>query len=471
MNGTFIIIVIILILLVWLLYGPLTEGLFDLLQNRAVYHGRGTTRTVTLTFDDGPDPQYTPQLLDLLKQHEAKAVFFVLGKKAQAHPELIRRIQQEGHRLGNHTYHHVNTWFITPWRLRAEVQETNHILEEITGEKVRYFRPPWGRLNSWSFPITRRLGMETILWSLVAKDWRQGDQQANIVARLTSGMANGSIVLLHDAGDADGAPHNTVHALEKLLPRLNTLGLSCTFDALDQGVQQLHEPIFQYTRISQRFIIPLWLLWERLFDHLYHVYPLSKLFRLSVVPWRFGTKQTNFSLTPQEIIAQGARETAATHITPSDATAWATQMICIENGSPMVELHVQNVTLQEFVHIESPERMAVYSLKVVRESLHYVAQSLLFDERFSTAKGIFGMTLLHRGMDRLGFHVEEVEPTLMNRWVTKILVFIMVLYHPQGRKRLHTGSQTMRPKLIWMTKEELVQRYYQGELPTDRMGG
>ena len=483
---TLAIILVIILIILWAVYGPITEGILDLFRIRSVYHGNETTRNVTLTFDDGPDPRYTPQLLALLKKHEAKAVFFVIGKKAKAHPELIRQILDEGHRIGNHTYHHVNSWFIPPWRLKNEILATNQVLEAITGEPVRYFRSPWGRLTMWTHHFTKQLGMVTVLYSHVAKDWRRDQRPEDLYARVAGSIGGGAIVLLHDGGGAEGAPDNTLKALETLLPHLKKIGLSCNFDAIDQGVKQLQAPKFQYTRASQRIIIPLWLIWERYFDHKYHVYPMSRLFRLSVVPWRFGHREVHYAPDAVEgttsgaafarltdtttVAAQSAVEAAATQPTRpvmepgmDKATAQQALTLRIESGMPMVEIHMQNSTLQEFVHIESPERMAVYSIKVFRDSMHDVAHALIFDERFQGAKGVFGMTLLHRGVDRLGFHLEEVEPTPMNRWVTKLLVFIMVMYHPQGRKRLDKGRQEMRPKLVWMTREELIGRYYKGE--------
>ncbi len=478
---TLAIILVIILIILWAVYGPITEGILDLFRIRSVYHGNETTRNITLTFDDGPDPRYTPQLLALLKKYEAKAVFFVIGEKAKAHPDLIRQILDEGHRIGNHTYHHVNSWFVPPWRLKKEIMATNQVIEAITGEPVRYFRSPWGRLTMWTHHFTKQLGMVTVLYSHVAKDWRRNQRPEDLYARVAGSIGGGAIVLLHDGGGAEGAPDNTLKAMETLLPHLKKIGLSCHFDAIDQGVKQLQEPKFQYTRASQRIIIPLWLIWERYFDHKYHVYPMSRLFRLSVVPWRFGHREVRYAPTSASAnaatssAAQGAVEAAATQ--PSipaqepDSGEVASQQplsLRIESGSPMVEIHTQNITLQEFVHIESPERMAVYSLKVFRDSMHDVAHALIFDERFQEAKGVFGMTLLHRGVDRLGFHLEEVEPTPMNRWVTKLLVFIMVMYHPQGRKRLDKGRQEMRPKLVWMTREELIGRYYKGEVPLRR---
>ncbi len=509
------IVIIALCIVAWLIYGPLTEWLLDLFELRSVYHGDVTRCAITLTFDDGPDPAYTPRLLALLKEYRVPAVFFVVGEKALAHPELIRQIHDEGHRIGSHTYRHRNSWLTPPWRLAAELAKTNRILENITGEKVQYFRPPWGRLTLWTHALCRRLGMTTVLWSLAAKDWRTNERPDTLVRRLASEIGNGAIVLLHDASGTVGAPERMLEALRLWLPRLRESGLTCSLDPIDDGAAGVLEPAFRYTRVSQRLIIPLWLVWERYFNRKYHVYPLTRLFRMSVVPWHYGERQaavgsasgaasgaapgtapgTAPGATSGATFGSGRRETAraskpldarmtaeAEWLQGADEAAAATSnrlaggsatdvappnsnvhpgagWVAIKNGDPMVELHMQNATLQEFVHIESPERMAVYSLRVLRESLRDVARLLLVDDRFQAVKGVFGMTLLHVGAERMGFHMEDVEPTLMNRWVSGLLVFLMVLYHPQGRKRLHSGLHGLRPKLVWMTREELLARY------------
>lgn len=452
-------IIVLIIILAWVITGPLTEGIMDFLLLRVVYHGSRTGRSITLTFDDGPDPEYTPKLLELLRKYQVTAIFFVVGQKAKQHPDLIRAMVRDGHLVGSHTYSHVNAWFVTPWQIAREIKRTNRILEGITGMPIRYFRPPWGRLTLFELAVAQSLGMATVIWSLAAKDWRIKQSEDELFERLSRRISNGDIVLLHDAGTRPEAPNHTLNVLARLLPRLQEIGFTCSLAALEYGAKRLHEPHFRYARFSQHLLIPVWSLWERLFNRLYRVYPMSRLFRLSMVKWHFGTRELTVPSAVLESITDAAREAAAA-LNLNEQEKNTGQPIVLENGMPMAELHMQNDTLQEFVHIESPERMAVYSLKVLRDSLHHVAQALLFDERFQEARGIFGMTLMHRGADRLGFHVEEVPPTFGNKSVMRLLLFIMILYHPQGRKRLHQGLQEMRPKLVWMTREELLARYY-----------
>ena len=102
---------------------------------------------VALTFDDGPDPIFTPRILDILAQFDARATFFVIGKRAEQHPEIIRAIAAAGHEIGNHTYTHRPLWLLPPRQTRQEIDRCTHVLTTILGEPPRYFRPPWGQSN------------------------------------------------------------------------------------------------------------------------------------------------------------------------------------------------------------------------------------------------------------------------------------------------------------------------------------
>lgn len=106
---------------------------------------RGIGRTdYGLTFDDGPDPHYTPLLLDLLKRYDAKATFFVVGSHAERHPEIIKRMHDEGHLIGIHNYVHKTNWLMRPATVRKQIDRTDEIIFSITGERSTYYRPPWG---------------------------------------------------------------------------------------------------------------------------------------------------------------------------------------------------------------------------------------------------------------------------------------------------------------------------------------
>lgn len=479
-------VLVLVILVLFVLYGPLAELFFHFLHMGSVTRGSELARELSLTFDDGPDPVYTPALLQLLSEHDAKAVFFLVGQKVRQHPELVRQIHAQGHVIGNHTEHHKNGWFVTPWTMRREIAAASEAISAITGERVLYFRPPWGRFNLWQRRYLARVGMTPVLWTFAGKDWRAGEQAKAIEQILLAKAQSGGIVLLHDSGGAPGAPGQTIKALRSAIPRLQAMGFSLTTQPVTLARQAEIRRKGSFPRLSQRIIHPIWRRWDQLFDIIYRVYPMSRMFRLSVVDWRFGRRVAEEGLL-QDSGAQAvaphaahdvapqpsaAREAAATlapapaidgadHTTRLTAQAAVREQpkVLLDNGMPLVELHLQNLALQELVKISPPEKMAIRGLREVRDSLREVALSLVFDDRYRKAHGVFGMTMIHRGMEKLGFHVEDVPPTLFNRWVTVLLTWIMVLYHPEGRLRLRHGLEEMHPRLMWMTRDELLARY------------
>lgn len=431
----------------FLVYGPLPELWLRGFGLGAAYRGDDLVQELAFTFDDGPDPDYTPALLDLLDRHGAKAVFFVVGKQARKNPELLREIRRRGHEIGNHTANHVNSWFVSPVRLRREILATSAAVEAATGEPTRYFRPPWGRLNLFSLAVARRTGHEIVLWTFDAGDWKPGDRAGEVAAAITERIQNGAIVLLHDFGRAPGVPENTLCALEALLPKLDQLDFACTVTPV---TRPLHIGLFGSGKRSQREKLAhaILLVWERLFNRMYGVYPMTRIFRMGHGHWHFGERLTDALPTPAD--------EAATQVA-------ATREPILADGLPMIELHLQNRALREFAELGTPEKIAVRSLKVARDSLHRLARIVAVDDRWRQARGVFGISIMHKGMERLGFHVEPVEDTFGNRWTTFLLRGILTLGHPLGRERLRHGRGDLAPRLMWMTRETLLARYLSGE--------
>ena len=169
------------VLLFDIVAGLLFLGLFGL-QSRSVAADSGMVRTVeggdiletedvkkiAITFDDGPHPSYTAQLLDGLKERGIHATFFVTGEHAELHPDIIERMFEEGHLIGNHTYSHIQLTKNNREKFRDELIKTNEILKEITGEEVQYVRPPYG---SWDKSFEKELNMFPVLWTVDPLDW------------------------------------------------------------------------------------------------------------------------------------------------------------------------------------------------------------------------------------------------------------------------------------------------------------
>lgn len=152
------------------------------------------TPKIAITFDDGPDPHCTEQLLDGLKERGAKASFFVMGKQAEAYPELIRRMQEEGHLIGNHTYSHIQLGKNNREIFKEELIKTNEVLRGITGEEPQYVRPPYG---SWDKNFETELTMFPVLWTIDPMDWCSSDVDG-IVRKVTEKAEENAVILMHD---------------------------------------------------------------------------------------------------------------------------------------------------------------------------------------------------------------------------------------------------------------------------------
>ncbi|WP_217145611.1 polysaccharide deacetylase family protein [Streptomyces sp. AC627_RSS907] len=184
--------------------------------------GRG--RTMMLTFDDGPDPRYTPDILDILAKYEVRATFFVCGEMADYHRDLLSRMADEGHVVGNHTWSHPLLTTLTRRRIRSEMERTSEVVEEAYGEPPRWFRAPYGAWNRAAFQLGAELGMEPLAWTVDTLDWTTPGT-GTIVDRVEDGAAPGVVVLSHDAG---GDRSQSVRALRVYLPELLDSGYHLT---------------------------------------------------------------------------------------------------------------------------------------------------------------------------------------------------------------------------------------------------
>ncbi len=149
---------------------------------------------VALTFDDGPHPEYTPKLLDALKERGVKATFFLIGKNAKVHPEIVKRIADEGHVIGNHTMNHVEITKMADADAFLELDENRKLLEGITGMPVEYMRPPFG---AWQKSLENKVNALPVLWSVDPLDWTTENTE-EVVRRVIEEVEEDEIILLHD---------------------------------------------------------------------------------------------------------------------------------------------------------------------------------------------------------------------------------------------------------------------------------
>ena len=177
---------------------------------------------VAITIDDGPDPEVTPRVLDLLDAHQAHATFFVIGRKARLHAALTREIAARGHTIENHSEQHLKTFSLRgPGWMGREIAAGRQTIRELTGLESRFFRAPAGLRNPFLDPVLHRLGITLAAWTRRAYDTRCGDA-AEVLARLTQKLAAGDILLLHD-GHAARTANGTPVILEVLPPLLEAI--------------------------------------------------------------------------------------------------------------------------------------------------------------------------------------------------------------------------------------------------------
>lgn len=187
------------------------------LRYRKIIHGDRTRKWVALTFDDGPHPGYTPQILSILEKYGVRATFFVVGKQAEQYPNLVRQQYEAGHSIGNHTYHHVNLTRIPPTDVAAEIKACGEVIRSITGKPPYLFRPPGGDYDKNVAEVAEALGYWIVLWTDDPGDYANPPEQV-LNERLFSRLGNGGIILLHD-GIAE-----TIQLLPRLIEYLQSRG-------------------------------------------------------------------------------------------------------------------------------------------------------------------------------------------------------------------------------------------------------
>jgi peptidoglycan/xylan/chitin deacetylase (PgdA/CDA1 family) len=191
-----------------------------------VFSGPATRAQIALTFDDGPHPVHTLDILKVLQKAHMVGTFFMTGANISAHRDIVKRCAGEGHEIGNHTFTHLRAPFHARRTLSQEIQKTSAVIEEITGQKPALFRPPYGLATPVTQAMCRACGLRTILWSTNTHDYAVQDAQ-RIVKRATHGLRPGAILLFHEGhfSDPSRSFSETIRALEALAPIIATAGM------------------------------------------------------------------------------------------------------------------------------------------------------------------------------------------------------------------------------------------------------
>lgn len=198
----------------------------DSFPNIVVLRGRLDENKMALSFDDGPDTTYTPAVLDKLNEYDVKATFFLVGERAEAHPEIVERIVKEGHEIANHTWDHPKMTEIPVEEVRDQINQTEKKLHEITGHATRMYRPPYGFQNEELVKVMGDLNYSIIIWSQDSLDWKDLTSE-EVADNILSDITPGAIILQHSAGGMAGEEDGlmrTVDALDKVIPKLQDDG-------------------------------------------------------------------------------------------------------------------------------------------------------------------------------------------------------------------------------------------------------
>lgn len=393
---------------------------------------RANHNGIALTFDDGPDSKYTPVLLDLLKRHGVKATFFVLGSKAERSPELIVRMHREGHLIGLHNYVHRTNGLMMPWKVRRQLARSAEIIRQITGETPQYYRPPWGVVNLFDFMLSKRF--QIVLWSLIVGDWLTRTGKHQIKQRLISQLRSGSVIVLHDSGETFGAdadaPEHMLEALDEFLA--DTLSRGFTFVRIDEKAAASSGPASAGRSLAKRCLVRGWLLWEALFHLLFRVRPLE---------------------AGSGLLGLRVRRYNGQALTLSDGET-------LHEGDSVIELHLDNKTLLELSgKSRSTMQLAVHLIRAMEQCMPLLARKMAEEPTLRHIKGLYGISMIHRGASQFGFTVTELREgwfKTLARWYLKWLLYVI---HPQGKRRLDTRAELLTPKLIGISTRELLRLY------------
>jgi peptidoglycan-N-acetylglucosamine deacetylase len=187
---------------------------------------------VALTYDDGPNDPYTGQLMDVLARNHVRATFFVIGRYVRQKPQIVRALHHAGHLIGCHTMSHPKLMYMGRKRIRAEIADATALIEDTIGDRVRFFRPPFGARNPAVFRVATQLRLTPVLWNVTSWDWK-AKSAAEIELRLQRGIAHnqqrgcGSNMLMHDGGHLDMGSdrRRTVTATANLLATASSSGI------------------------------------------------------------------------------------------------------------------------------------------------------------------------------------------------------------------------------------------------------
>lgn len=394
-------------------------------------------KEVALTFDDGPDPIYTERLLDLLKKYDAKATFFVVGVHAKEHPELLLRMRDEGHTIGVHNYEHKTNWFMRPKTVKRHIQMTNDIIENVTGERSIYYRPPWGIMNLFDYRNVSKLNI--VLWSALFGDWSAKITAEKLKQRMLKKVSPGEVLLLHDCGRTLGAdvdaPRNMLIALEAYLKAAQEKGLKMV--TIDEMIRLTDKESSQKRPLGKRIVIKLWLAWE---------FAVHKALRLKSV------YVTDTPFLHYRILKYKGKDLELQNGE------------LLQKGDWFAELHFDNKMLSEIAFAsKNPLVVAIKVIREVEQALPTLGKLLQQENKGTPIKAIHGITMINRGADKLGFMIHDLPDGLFKKSTKIYLSMLMNVLTPS--KKGVVSQQAVRkrtveePKILLMSTNYLREHF------------
>ncbi|AIQ51630.1 polysaccharide deacetylase family protein [Paenibacillus sp. FSL R7-0331] len=425
-------------LLLWLFYistfYAFIPGMISRIFGYRVFR-KGIGRSeFALTFDDGPDPRYTPLLLDLLKRYDAKATFFVVGSHAEQNPEIIKRIHDEGHLIGIHNYVHKTNWLMRPATVKQQIKRTDDIIYSITGVRSTYYRPPWGIVNLFDF--SKRRQVQIVLWSAMFGDWKEKLGAERLTGKLMSKLGPGEVMLLHDCGTTLGAdpnaPEHMLIALERMLQEADSRGLRSI--RIDDMIKQVQASPIMRLSFGKRLLVGLWLIWEQCFQFMFRIKTIAP-----ADPF-LHYRLRKYQGEPVQM-ENGER---------------------LVKGDQIIELHIDNRQLFELgVHARSSAQLAIRMIRRMQKDLPVLAERIAADVELAEAKALYGVSMLNRGPEKFGFMVLDLPDGWFARSTKFYLSVLLSVIHPAGGARLKERSEVLVPKMILMPVSQLLDQMNQ----------
>jgi len=388
--------------------------------------GSGLKPEVALTFDDGPDPDVTPQILDALEAAGARGTFFVLGEQVRKHPELVRQMLERGHELGVHGDTHRAAWLRTPWDTLQDMRKGLQALLEVTGFRPRlgengtyrasprFFRPAHGVYTAATWLGLRQTGLEAAGWTIEAHDWHAQFTPDDVLERILSALEPGGVVVMHDA--SLGAK-NCVQVLPRLLEQMKKRGYTA------KTLSEMHGLRMGGLRdVMQRLSTAQDRAWDRKNG-------IDALTQHSSGLLRIGLG--SFPGVPGSSVPA---------------------------GTPYAEIHLHSPRLVGVA--EKP----MVALRQFKFSLGEVARALEHSPRYAQAQGIYAVTFYAGILKSLGFQVSNAPNDWANRFGGLANNALRWIYSSRPNRNI------LIPQLAWMPRKELMRRYGKKEELRSRGG-